>query len=111
MKIFKTKKQKLIEECWNLDNELIKWLNEHLKCYLETASNVIDLDFYKHNYRGKEYTEKEIVLILIDITNYLMNDEFDSYDYDLMTKHYKQVDSMKNKMYDLLKLVHWELNW
>ena len=102
--MFKSKKKKVSEECWNLDYELCKWLNEHLKVYLEEASKVVDLEFYHFKYRGKEYTQMEIIKRLIDITDFMLED-IDYFSEGI------ELTKAKNEMYDLLKMVHWHLWW
>lgn len=103
--MLKIKKKKISRECWNLDYELIKWLNEHLKVYKEEASKIVDLEFYKFTYKKKEYTQLEILNRLIEIANYLLDiDYFGDCNVELVNKN-------KNEMYDLLKLVHWNLWW
>lgn len=114
MKWFKTKKQKISEECWNLDYELIKWLNEHLKVYLKDSIVAVDLEFYKFKYKNNEYTQLEIINKLIEVTDYLMSDEphyGGNYDRLLSKNDIKKINARKNEMYDLLKLVHWNLWW
>lgn len=107
-------KKKLSEECWNLDFELIEWLNKHLKVFVEECPTVIDLEFHKYKYKNKEYTQLEIVNRLIEITDMLLSDEpYSSGDYNnlITVKDVKRINARKNEMYDLLKLVHWELGW
>lgn len=103
--LFKSKNKKISEECWNLDYELVKWLNEHLKVYRKEAIKIVDLEFYKFNYKGKEYTQLEIIDELIRITDYLLDMNY------FVSEECIKVDKTKNKMYDLLKLVHWHLWW
>lgn len=103
--MLKRKNKKISKECWNLDYELIKWLNEHLKVYKEEASKIVDLEFHKFTYKKKEYTQLEILNRLIEITDYLLDiDYFQIGVPELVNKN-------KNEMYDLLKLVHWNLWW
>lgn len=112
MKSFKTKKQKISEECYSLDYELIKWLNEHLKVFKEESTKVVDLEFHKYKYKSKEYTQLEIINRLIEITDYLLNDEpYSSYLELISVQDIKRISARKNEMYDLLKLIHWELWW
>lgn len=116
MKILTNKKikKKLIEECWNLDFELIKWLNEHLKVYIQESIKAVDLEFHKFKYKNKEYTQLEIINRLIEITDMLLRDEpynWGNYDRLITTKEIKTINARKNEMYDLLKLVHWQLWW
>ena len=112
MKWFKSKKRKLKEECWNLDFEIIKWLNEHLKVLVEECPKVIDLEYHKYKYKNKEYTQKEFVEELINITDYLLNNEPYSFtDEDLNIKYIEKINTKKNDMYDMLKIIHWDLWW
>lgn len=100
---FVTKKI-ISRECWNLDYELIKWLNEHLKVYKEEAIKVVDLEFYKFPYKRKKYTQLEILNRLIEITNILL--EIDYFNCNVI-----EANNLKDEMYDLLKVVHWQLWW
>ncbi len=103
--MFKTRKRRIKEECWNLDYELIKWLNEHLKIYLKESENIVNLEYWKFKYKKKEYTQGEIIRRLIDITEIFLDSYWDE-------KHSsKEMEDYKNEMYDLLKLVHWYLWW
>lgn len=103
--MLKIKRKKISRECWNLDYELVKWLNEHLKVYKEEASKIVDLEFYKFPYKRKEYTQLQILNRLIEITDYLLDvDYFNNGNVELINKN-------KDEMYDLLKLVHWQLWW
>lgn len=60
-------KKKISRDCWNLDLSFYKWLQPRLKCYLKEAGKVIDLDFYKVEYNGKTYTQRECIERMIEI--------------------------------------------
>lgn len=92
----------LKEECWNVDLALVKWLNEHLKFFKEDATGIINLEFHTYIYNGKEYTQSEIIDRLIELTKELQDINF-SIPIDK--------EKMKDEMYDLLKLVHFDLWW
>ena len=101
-------KKTIKKECWNIDYELIKWLNEHFKIYLRDSKSIVDLSFYKYKYKKKEYTQEEIIKRLIDITDIFLDDYWlEKQDLD----YCKELDGLKNEMYDLLKLVHWNMWW
>lgn len=107
-------KKKLSEESWNLDFQLIKWLNEHLKVYVQESIKAVDLEFHKFKYKNKELTQIEIMNRLIEITDMLLNNEpynWGNYDRLITAKEIRTINARKNEMYDLLKLVHWELWW
>ncbi len=111
MKIITKKKEKKIleKECWNLDYELVKWLNEHLKVYLEDASKMVDLTYKVWIYKRKKITQEQIIKRLIEITDMLLGDEDN--DYWENTWSSNTVVDLVNEMYDLLKLVHFALWW
>ena len=98
-------KKKLKQETYVLDYSLIKWLNEHLKIYLKETEGIIDLTFHKFTYKKQEYTQLEIVNRLIEITDYLS--EQDEYYLNMD----KQKERLVKEMYDLLKLIHFYLWW
>ena len=104
--MFKSKKKTMSEECWNLDYELIKWLNEHLKVYLKDASTTVDLEYWKFDYKDKNYTQKEIIEILIKDTDYMLVDWWEQCFSDS-----EKMENTKNEIYDLLKLVHFVMWW
>jgi enoyl reductase-like protein len=110
MKIITKKKEKKIleKECWNLDYELVKWLNEHLKVYLEDASKMVDLTFHKYTYKKKKMTQEQVIKRLIEITGTLLGSEDSDY-WDIVW--YTNVEELTNEMYDLLKLIHFSLWW
>ncbi len=102
-------KKTIKKECWNLDYELVKWLNEHLKVYLEDTSKNVDLEFHKFKYKRKTYTQKELIEKLIEITDTLLGDKDNDY-WDLTWSSNIVVD-LVNEMYDILKLIHFTLWW
>ena len=98
-------KKKLKQETYSLDYSLIEWLNEHLKIYLKETEGIIDLTFHKFTYKKQEYTQIEIVNRLIEITDYLLDDDNYFWGND------KEKKRLVKEMYDLLKLIHFYLWW
>ena len=98
-------KKKLKQETYSLDYSLIEWLNEHLKIYLKETEGIIDLTFHKFTYKKQEYTQLEIVNRLIEITDYLLDDD------NYFWGNNKEKERLVKEMYDLLKLVHFYLWW
>lgn len=94
--------EKMIEECWNLDLALVKWLNEHLKFFKEQVNEIVNLEYHTYIYNDKEYTQLQIIDRLIELTKELQDINFGI-----------PIDKekMKDEMYDLLKLVHFDLWW
>ena len=97
-------KKKINRECWNLDYELILWINIHLKTYLKAAFKVIDGDYNKFTYRGTTYTLKQLVCHLIWLTNDILRE----YNWSFPSN---EIQHKVDEMYDLLKLAHWNLWW
>ena len=54
-------------ETWSLENTFYYWLYERLKMYMKVADPVVDLNFHKFEYKSKTYTQKELILKLIDL--------------------------------------------
>lgn len=97
-------KKTISKECWNLDYELVKWLNEHLKVYKKEAIKIVNLEYYNFEYKRKKYTQLDILNRLIEITDILLDTDY--FDCDV-----SKINDIKNEMYDLLKEVHWQLWW
>ena len=97
-------KKKLREECWNLDYELIKWLNEHLKIYKEDASKIVDLEYKKFKHKKLTYTLADMIDRAINLTDLLLKE------YDFSTFN-KDTEKIKNEVYEILKKIHWNLWW
>lgn len=63
-------------ETWSLDHYFVEWLYSHLMMYMETGGTVIDLNYHKFNFAGKEYTQKEAIdYILYACKEYLLCDD------------------------------------
>ena len=54
-------------ETWSLENTFYYWLYERLKMYMKVADPVVDLNFHKFKYKFKTYTQRELILKLIDL--------------------------------------------
>lgn len=98
-------KNTIKKECWNLDFEFVKWLNEHLKVYNEEASKIVDLGFHKFIYKKKTYTQKMIIDRLIEITN-----QYVKYEKDFWALTPESNETIR-EMLDLFELVYPTLWW
>ena len=97
----KWKNKKLKEECWNIDYSFIKWLNIHLKQYIEDAGKTIDLDWREYEYGGITYSLKGIIERMIYLSDELTNEYYavnDVYEYT-------------EELLDLFRLVFYDLWW
>lgn len=57
-------------ETWDLDYTFYCWLYERLRMYMDEAKDEVDLTFHKHYFKGKEYTEEELLNQLINRLKY-----------------------------------------
>ncbi len=69
------KKRRISRECWNLDNAFYDWLRERLPVYLKEAGAFVNLEFYKFDHRGKEYTQKELIEYMIHLLDVIKNED------------------------------------
>ena len=53
-------------ETWSLDYVFYMWLYERLKMYKEYAGEIVNLDFHKFVYKEKEYTQLELINMMIE---------------------------------------------
>ena len=96
------KKRKIHRDCWDLEYTFIQWLNEHCKVYLKDTSKFINLTFHKFTYEGVEYTQEEVIKMMISLSDNLLK-----IDDDWSIQYYKDRD----KLLDLWKLVIGAMWW
>lgn len=86
-------------ETWNLDLEFIKWVSSRFKKYKEIT--LADLSYHKFKYKKKTYTQGELIDKVIDLTDeYINSDYFED-----------KLDSIKNEIFDIFKLIFWTMWW
>lgn len=88
---------------WNLNHELICWLNYWFKEFKEKAK--IDLDYHKVEYKNEILTQEQVIDRIIELTEYI-DENYGEFDLELM----KLVEEKKDEMFDLLKLI-WGYMW
>lgn len=89
-------------ETWNLDCEFIKWVNSRFKKYKEKASKIVDLEFHRFEYDGKEYTQLELIDKVIKLSNEYIDTNLLSED---------KLNSIKDEIFDIFKLIFWTMWW
>lgn len=52
---------------WDFDTYFARWLYCYLKDYLKDADQFVDLDFYHFNFKGKNYSEKQAIMKILDV--------------------------------------------
>ena len=95
------------DETWNLDCEFFRWVNSRIKQYRKDASDIVDLEFYKFNYKGKEYTQLELINKVIKLTNRLIDEDY------FMSKleEAEEITKMKDEVFDIFKLIFFSMWW
>jgi hypothetical protein len=53
-------------ETWSLDHVFYMWLYERLKMFVEIGGQVVDLNYNKFDFKGKEYTQLELINMMIE---------------------------------------------
>lgn len=95
------------DETWNLDYEFIKWINTRFKKYKELAPEVIDLEEHTFKYKNKTYTQLEIIDRIIEITNYILDNDY----FEISWSEDGYLDDLKNEMFALFELVFPAMWW
>ena len=71
-------------ESWNLDHTFRLWLYERLKYFLDVAP--INLEYHLFDYAGKEYTQKQMIDMMLERLEFSFSKEYnymkdDQYEY------------------------------
>lgn len=62
-------------ETWNLDGTFYMWLYERLKMYVEIGGKIVDLNYHKFTFKGKEYTQLEMINMMLERLEYYFNED------------------------------------
>lgn len=93
------------DETWNLDYEFIKWINSRFKKYKELSSKIVDLEDHKFTYKRKKYTQLELINKVIELSDkYLALEGF-------VPPYLEELDSIKNEIFDIFKIIFWSMWW
>lgn len=92
-------------ECWNLDDIFIQWLYSHLMMYLENVTGIINLEYHKFDFDGKEYTQKEAIeFILCRLKNNLTYRNTVEYRNADALKRIEIEENSDNGVYDAIRM-------
>ncbi|MBU5669546.1 hypothetical protein KQI68_06795 [Peptoniphilus sp. MSJ-1] len=72
-------------ETRNLNYLMLELIYERLRMYKDLASKIINLDFHKIEYKGKTYTQNEVLNRLIVLSKQALKD-----DKDIWIEQYKE---------------------
>lgn len=95
-------KKTIKKECFNLDFELIIWLNEHLKAFYETTKR--DLKANVIVFKNRKMTLEKAIQYLIEITDKIKANYFDCI-------NVQQTCDLTKEMYSILEEIHFYLWW
>lgn len=95
------------DETWNLDYEFIKWVNSRFKKYKEKASKIVDLEFHRFEYEGKEYTQLQLIDRVIELTDEMLTDEY----WGLIYTDAERLEKIKDEVFDIFKLIYGVMWW
>lgn len=87
-------------ETWNLDSTFYIWLYERLKMYLDVT--IVDLDYHKFDYNGKEYTQRQMIDMMLERLETALTDKY----YDLDDEKYQYVHEIE-KIWSLVLPAMW----
>ncbi len=95
------------DETWNLNYEFILWLNSRFKKYREQAIKMVDLEYYRFEYKDNVYTQLQVIDRIIELTDYIINNDY----YEMMWSDVEHLEAMKNEIFDLFKMSFGAMWW
>lgn len=96
-------------ETYNLDTTMYYLLYERVCMFLEKSSDIIDFTYYKFDYKGKEYTQEELMDILLDKLKTAVT--YDFYDYGNESKEYKERYTYISDIWEIWNILHEYMWW
>lgn len=90
-------------ETWNLDTVFYMWLYERLKMFVEIGGQVVDLNFHKFDFKGKEYTQLELINMMIERLEYFFNEDARDSKINEYRKQGMGIFEADNKAYEPIK--------
>ena len=75
--------------------------------YKEKASKIVDLEFYKFKYKGKEYTQLELINRIIKLTNKLIDEDY----FMGKLEEAEEIEKTKDEVFDIFKLIFFSMWW
>ena len=60
------------QQTWDMPIALLQWFYEVTSEYVEEASKIVDLNFHKLEYNGKEYTQLELIHLFLNKVKYIL---------------------------------------
>lgn len=60
------------QQTWDMPIALLQWFYEVTSEYVEEASKIVNLNFHKLEYNGKEYTQLELIHLFLNKVKYIL---------------------------------------
>lgn len=67
-------------ETWDLQSSFYLWLYERLMKYVESASPIVNLEYHKFEYKGKEYTQIEMIDMMLERLKFFFSSSYVDFD-------------------------------
>lgn len=77
-------------ETWNLDSSFYLWLYEHLRMYMDKASEIVNLHFHTFWFKGHAYYQDELIEEMLTRLRFYFSDEYDEFN----EEHYAYVSEI-----------------
>ena len=62
-------------ETWNLDGTFYRWVYERVKRFVEVGGQIVDLNYHKFTFKGKEYTQLELINMMFERLEYYFDED------------------------------------
>lgn len=63
-------------ETWDLQHAFYLWLYERLMKYVESASPIVNLEYHKFEFKGKEYTQIEMIDMMLERLRFVFSSSY-----------------------------------
>lgn len=63
-------------ETWDLQHTFYLWLYERLMKYVESASPIVNLEYHKFEFKGKEYTQIEMIDMMLERLRFVFSSSY-----------------------------------
>ena len=77
-------------ETWALDTSFYLWLYEHLRMYMDKASNFVNLRFHTFVFDGRDYYQEDIINEMLKRLRFYFSEEYDEFN----EEHYTYVSQI-----------------
>lgn len=65
-------------DTWSLNMTMTEMIYERLKMYLVKADEIVNLSYYKFDYKGENYTQRELILKMIEDAEFYISFEYNA---------------------------------